>query len=122
MELTAHQPVVALHQLAEHLLDRDATRQRVGVTAVGAEREITRFHCGRATGSDRFLAEREMTRALDQVLQEQVEGPPLGLANFDLHAIHVKARFLANVVVELHGVYSSLDDVMSIFTSFMLTD
>ena len=35
--LAAHQAVVALHQFAQHLRDRHAARQRVGVAAIGAE-------------------------------------------------------------------------------------
>ncbi len=82
--LAAHQAVVALHQFAQHLLDRHAARQRMGVAAIGAERQIAGLHGGGAAGGDRFLAEREMARALHQVLQEQIEGALLGLADFDL--------------------------------------
>jgi hypothetical protein len=60
-----------------------------------------------------------MARALDQILQEKIVSPLLGLANLDLHAVHAKPRFLADVIVELHGFHSTLDDVISIFTSFM---
>ena len=42
--LAAHQAVVALHQLAQHLLDRDAARERVGVPTIRAEAEIPRPH------------------------------------------------------------------------------
>ncbi len=88
----AHQPVVALHQFAEHLLERHAARQRMGVAAIGAERQIARLHGGGAAGGDRLLAERQVARALHQVLQEQIEGALLGLANLDLHAKHAKPR------------------------------
>ncbi len=98
--LAAHQAVVALHQLAEHLFDRHAARQRMGVAAIGAERKIARLHGGGAAGGDRLLAEREMARALHQVLQKQIERALLGLANLDLHAIHAKPCLLADIVVE----------------------
>ena len=98
--LAAHQAVVALHQLAQHLFELHAARQRVGVAAIGAERKIARFHGGGAAGGDRFLAERQMARALDQILQEQIERALFGLANLDLHAIHAKPGLLADIVVE----------------------
>ncbi len=41
-----------------------------------------------------------MARALHQILQEQIEGALLGLAKFDLQAIELKPRFLADIVVE----------------------
>src|SRR5208283_37037 len=41
-----------------------------------------------------------MAGALDQVLQEQIERALLGLADLDLHAIHVEPLLFADVVVE----------------------
>ena len=79
--LAAHQAVVALHQFAQHLLDRHAARQRVGVAAVGAERQVALLHGGGEARRHRLLAERQMARALHQVLQEQVVGALLGLAD-----------------------------------------
>ncbi len=35
--LAAHQAIVALHQLAQHLLDRHAARERVGVAPIRAK-------------------------------------------------------------------------------------
>ena len=96
----AHQPVVALHQLAQHLLDRHAARQGVGVAAIGAERQIAGLHGDGKAGRDRFLAERQVARALDQVLQEQIEGALLGLADLDLDAIQAKPGLLADIVIE----------------------
>jgi len=40
----------------------------VGVAAVSAEGQIAGFHGGGETGGDRFLAERKMARAFDEVL------------------------------------------------------
>ena len=98
--LAAHQAVVALHQLAQHLLDRHAARERVGVAAIGAEREVAGLHRGGKAGRHRLLAEREVARALDQVLQEQIEGALLALADLDLHAVHGQPLLLADVVVD----------------------
>src|SRR5262249_46367689 len=47
----------------------------------------------------RFLAEREMAGALDQVLQEQVEGSLFGFAQLELRAKQAQPHRLANVVV-----------------------
>ena len=90
--LAAHQAVVAPHQLAQHLLDGHAARQRVGVAAVGAEREVARLHGGGEAGGHRLLAQREVAGALHQVLQEQVVGALLGLADLDLHAVHLEPQ------------------------------
>ena len=98
--LAAHQPVVALHQLAQHLLDRHAARQRVGVAAIGAEREIALHHGFGETGGDRLLPERQMAGALHQVLQEQVVGALLRLAQAHLRAVQSKPLLLADIVVQ----------------------
>ena len=98
--LAAHQPVVALHQFAQHLLDGDAAGQSMGMTAIGAERQIARLHGAGKAGRHRLLAEREMAGSLDQVLQEQVVGALLGLAEDDLGPVHVQALLLADVVVQ----------------------
>ena len=98
--LAAHQAVVALHQFAQHFFDRHAAGERMGMAAIGAEGQIAGLHGGGKAGGDRFLAERKMARALDQVLQKQIEGALLGLADLDLDAIQAKPRFLADIVVE----------------------
>jgi hypothetical protein len=98
--LAAHQPIVALHQLAKHLFDRHAAGQRMRVATIGTKRQIAGLHGGGAAGGDRFLAERQMARALDQVLQKQIERALLGFANLDLQAIHPEPRLLADIIVE----------------------
>jgi hypothetical protein len=60
----------------------------MGVAAIGAEREIAGLHRGGEAGGHRLLAEREVARALHQVLQEEIEGALLTLADLDLHAVH----------------------------------
>ena len=98
--LAAHQAVVALHQLAQHLLDRHAARQRMGMAAIGAEAQIALLHGAGKAGRHRLLAEREMAGALDQVLQEQVVGALLGLAQHDLRPVQLQALGLADIVVQ----------------------
>ena len=98
--LAAHQAIVALHQLAQHLLDRHAARQRVGVAAIGAERQVALLHRAGEARRDGLLAERQMAGALHEVLQEQVVGALLGFAEHDLDAVKFEPRFLADVVVQ----------------------
>ncbi len=98
--LAAHQAVVALHQFAQHLLDRHAAGQRVGMAAIGAERQVAGLHRRREAGRHRLLPERQVAGALHQVLQEQVEGALLGLAEFHLHAVHLQPHLLADVVID----------------------
>ena len=98
--LAAHQAVVAPHQFAEHLLDRHAARQRVGMAAIGAEDEVARLHGGGEAGGDRLLPEREVARALHEVLQEQVEGALLGLPQQHLQTVQFEPRVLADIVVQ----------------------
>ena len=97
--LAAHQPAVALHQLAEHLLHRRAARERVRVAAIGAEGEVAGLHRDGEAGGDRLLAERQMARALDQVLQEEIVGALLAVADLDLQPLELEPRLLADVVV-----------------------
>jgi hypothetical protein len=53
----------------------------MGMPAIGAEGEITLDHGSGKAGRHRLLPEREMAGALDQVLQEQVEGALLRLTD-----------------------------------------
>ena len=98
--LAAHQAVVALHELAQHLLHRHAARERVRMAAIGAEAEIAGLHRLGEAGGDRLLAEREMARALDQVLQEEIVGALLAVADLDLQAIELEPGRLADIVVQ----------------------
>ena len=88
--LAAHEAVVALHQFAKHLLDRYPARQRVRVTAIGAEGQVAGLHGRRKSRGNRFLAEREVARSLDQILQEQIEGALLALADQHLQRYMVR--------------------------------
>ena len=97
--LAAHQPVVALHQLAQHLLDRHAAGQRVGMAAIGAERKIALLHGDGEARGHRLLPERQVAGALHQVLQKQVVGALLGLADDDLALEQLEPGLLADVVV-----------------------
>src|SRR2546430_4368226 len=71
--LTGHQSTLAPHELAEHPDHRRATHERVGVTAIGAEGVVVPAHGDAEPSSDRLLSEREMARALDQVLHEKID-------------------------------------------------
>src|SRR6516164_7604038 len=71
------------------------------MAAIGAKAQISGSHGGGETGGDRLLAERQVARALDQILQEQVERALFGLANFDLGAVEAKPRLLADIVIEV---------------------
>jgi len=56
--LATHESIVATHQLTQDLFHRHATSQRMSVTPVGAEGQITGLHgCSRASGNG-FLSER----------------------------------------------------------------
>ena len=48
----------------------------------------------------RLLTERQVARALHQILQKQIEGALLRLADLDLDAVQAKARFLADIVIQ----------------------
>ena len=97
--LAAHQADVAQHQLAEHALHRGAASERVRVAAVGAERLVALAHRDAEARRDRLLAERQMARALDHVLQEEIERALLAIANFDLEAEQLQTAVEADVVV-----------------------
>ena len=96
----AHQPIIPLHQLAQHLLDRDAARQRMSMAAIGAETQVAFDHGLGKAGGDRLLSEREMAGALDQVLQEQIVGALFRFAQAHLRAIQSQALGLADIVVQ----------------------
>ena len=98
--LAAHQAIVALHQLAQHLLDRNAARERVGVTAIGAEAQVALLHRLGKAGCDRLLSQRQMAGAFDQILQEQVERALFRLAQAHLRAVQLEALLLADIVVD----------------------
>jgi hypothetical protein len=72
----------------------------MGVAAIGAEREIAGLHRGGKAGRHSLLAEREVARPLHQVLQEEIEGALLTLADLDLHAVHGQPHLFADVVVD----------------------
>ncbi len=98
--LAAHEAVVALHQLAEHLLDRHAAGERMGMPPIGAEGEVARLHGDRKAGRHRLLAEREVAGALDQILQKEVEGALLGFAQLELRAVEAQPQLPADIVID----------------------
>src|SRR4029077_18204876 len=74
------------------------------VAAVGAECVVALFHGAAEAGRDRFLPEREMARALDQILQEQVVGALFGLPQAELRVVKLEPHLLADVVVRATAV------------------
>src|SRR5262249_32247243 len=73
----------------------------MGVATVGAEAQVARAHGGGKPSGNRLLAEREMARTLDQVLQERVVGALLGLTDVALHAVHAQPQLFPDIVVEV---------------------
>ncbi len=70
----------APEQLGHELARRDALRQRVAVTAVGAEHRVVRPEVGGDAGRDRLLADVGVAGALDQAAgvgaRQRLLGPP----------------------------------------------
>jgi hypothetical protein len=54
------------------------------VTAVSAERLVILAHSDAESRGNRFLAKRKMARALDHILQKEIEGAFLTIAYFHL--------------------------------------
>jgi hypothetical protein len=98
--LAAHQAVVALHQLTQDLLHRDAARQRVRVAAIRAEGQISFLHRFGKAGGNRLLSKGQMARSLDKILEKQIVCSLLRLADTNLRAIHGEALGLADVVIQ----------------------
>src|SRR5262245_21999608 len=72
----------------------------MGMTAIRAEREITRLHCDSETGCHRFLSERQVTGSLDQVLEEQIVGALFRLPDHDLRPVQFEPFLLADIVIQ----------------------
>ena len=99
----AEEAAFASHQLAEHAGHRRAARERVRVAAVGAERPVVGPHRDAERRRDRFLPERQMARAFDQVLQEEIVRALLAVAQLELQAVELHPRFLPDVDLGLGG-------------------
>ena len=78
------------HQFGEDRRHRDPARQRVGVASIRGEGPVGRLHRGGEAGRDRLLADRQVARALHVVLEEQVVGALLELAQGHLAAIELE--------------------------------
>ena len=83
------------------------------VAAVGAERPVVGAHRDAEAGGDRFLAEREMARALDEVLEEEIVRALLAVAQLELLAIELEPRLAADVDLGLRCFLAF--DVVSMF-------
>ena len=68
--------------------------------AIGAKGKVARLHRRGKPRGHRLLAEREVARSLDQILQEEIESALLALADLQLQAVHRQPLLLANVVVK----------------------
>ena len=75
---------------------RHAADQRVVVAAIGAERVVLRAHRRAEARGDGLLAERQVARALDEVLHEQVVGALLEHAALLHRAVKLQPRFGAD--------------------------
>ena len=64
------------------------------------KRQVALDHRFGKTGGDRLLPERQVTGALDQILQEKIVSALLGLAQAQLRAIKRQALLLADIVVQ----------------------
>src|SRR5712671_7842895 len=71
------------------------------MAAVGAEGVVVLVHRRGEPGCDRFLAEREVTRALDQILQEEIICALFGVADFDLQLEQAQPRRLGDLLAAL---------------------
>ena len=69
------------------------------VAAIGAERLVALAHRDAEARRDGLLPDRQMARALDHVLQEEIERALLAIANFHLEAEELEAAVEADVVV-----------------------
>ena len=91
-------PALAAEQLGQDRVGRGAAGQRVRVTPVGAERVVVRAEHGRGPHRDRFLAEAQVHRAVDQALPVQRVGPLLEMPQ----ETHLCEEF--QVIRDAHGL------------------
>src|SRR6185369_9943924 len=105
--LAAEQSTLAAHQFAEHALHRRAARERMRVAAIRAERPVVGTHRHAERSGDRFLAKRQVARALDQVLQKEIVGALLAVAQLELQAIKLALRFAADLDCGWRGFLST---------------
>src|SRR5713226_1431500 len=94
--LAFHEAALPPHQLAQHRHHGSAARERVMMPAVGAEGIVVPVHRRGESGRDRLLSEREMARALYEVLQEQIVGALLAVADLDLQLVQPQPCRLGN--------------------------
>jgi len=72
------------------------------MSAIGAKRFVSLSHRAAKSRRNGLLPERKMTRALNQVLKEEIVCALLAIANFDLKAEQCQSLFNAYVVVARH--------------------
>ena len=91
----AHEPVLPAEQLGKHAIHRSTLGESVGMAAVGGKYVVIGTHRVPKTGGDRLHSQREVARALDQVLQEQVVRPLFELAQFLKPGVETQPGFVA---------------------------
>jgi hypothetical protein len=90
--LAAHEAAAPAHELAQNPRHRGAPQQRVVVPAIRAKGVVIRAHSRSESGRYRFLAEREMARALNEILHEQIVGALLHLPGARHHLIQLEPQ------------------------------
>ena len=69
------------------------------MATIGAKGLVTLFHRSRKTSGNSLLTQRQMARALYQVLQKQIICPLFRIANLDLQAIELQPLLKTNIVI-----------------------
>ena len=96
--LAGHQAALTAHELTQDARHRGAARQCMSVAPISAEAPVPDLHCGSESGGDRLLSDRQVTGALDQILQKQVVGAFLQRANLELTAVEGEPRRCVDLV------------------------
>jgi hypothetical protein len=71
----------------------------MSMASISAEGLVALSHGDAETGRDRFLSDRQVTGAFDQVLKKKVVSPLLAVPNLDLKSEELEPVFEADVVV-----------------------
>ena len=88
------------------------------VAAIGAERVVVLTHRHTKTGSNGLLAEREVRRALDQVLHKQIVRALLHHAA----GLHLSIQFKARIGVRRLGILDGSHELPGVVTQWNISD
>ena len=97
--LAPHQSDVPEHQFAEHAFHRSAARQRIGVSAIGAERLVALAHGDANPAATASCPRERWLVPLIQILQKEIVCPLLAIADLDLETEQLQSLLGSNVVV-----------------------